>query len=291
MTGEKSDRQTIAIPNQVRDALIVPKAPVPLPTSGTSFTLLQQNWIFGQQWKQADTTARNVVELKAGASEKDYLDAITQAARTARGREVTLAVGHGGAGHFRGLTQTMFDAVPNAAHGIEAHPFAITREVLELPDVAEKKDGKWTPRKIKVGNVITTLSQGSVDALSPRFDMMAKSGEILRAGGVSRFVLLACNVAKDAPPPGKKGFLQLLAEVLGVEIGAYGGLVAVGEVTFTNPGVPARTKEQMWIAMDESDTSRGRPPADDPDHASFHELPLTARLNVPAPPPPPPPTP
>ena len=287
MTGEKSDRQTIAIPNQVRDAMIVPRTSVPLPTSKTAFTILQQNWIFGQQWKQSDTTGRNVVELKVGAGEKDFLDAITQAAKTARGREVILAVGHGGAGDFRGLTQTVFDAVPNDTHGLESHPFAITREVLELPDVAEKKDGKWTPRRVVVGGVITTLSQGSIDALSPRFDMMSKCGEILRAGGVSRFVLLACNIAKDAPKAGKKGFLALLAAVLGVEVVAYGGLVAIGEVTFTNPGTPARTKEQIWIAMDETDTERGRPPGDDPDHASFHELPVTARLAVPAPAPPP----
>jgi hypothetical protein len=288
MSDEK-DRQTIAIPNQVRDAMIVPRASVPLPTAKTSFTLLQQNWIFSQQWKKADTTGRNVVECKVGGVEKDYLDAITQAAKTARGREVILAVGHGGAGDFRGLTQTVFDAIPNAAHGLESHPFAITREVLELPDIAEKKDGKWVPKKIKVGNVITTESQGKVDSLVPRFEMMQKSGEILRAGGVSRFVLLACNVAKDAPKNGKKDFLSLLAGVLGVEVVAYGGLVAIGEVTFKDPGRAAETKEQIWIAMDETDTSKGRPPDDDRDHASFHELPATARLSAAPPPSPAPP--
>ena len=293
MAGEKDDRKTIATPAQLRDAMIVPNKRVSLPTSKTTFTILEQNWIFSQQWKQADTAARTVVEAKIGGVAADYLDAIKQASLTARGHEVILAVGHGGAGDFRGLTQTVFDSVPNAAHGLESHPFAITRAVLELPEIAERKNGSWTPRRIQEpGGVISQASQGSVDALVPRFEMMEQSGVLLRAGGVSRFVLLACNIGKDQPRPGKKGFLALLAEILGVEVVAYTGLVAIGEVTFTTPGLPARTKEQMWIATDETDVSRGRPPSDDPDHPSFHEVPLTSRVTAVAPPPaPPPPTP
>ncbi len=280
-----ADRKTVAIPNQIRDAMIVPNTRVPLPTSKSSFTVLEQNWIFAQQWKKFDSTARNVVELRVGGTAADYLAAIKAASQTARGKEVILAVGHGGAGSFRGLTQTVFDSIPNASEGLEKHPFAITREVLDLPDVAEKVNGQWTPRAIKdpKTGVITRELQGSIDKLSPRFDMLAAGGEILRAAGVARFVILACNIGKDSPPAGKNGFLELLASVLGVDVVAYRGLVAIGEVSFTNPGVPANTKEQIWIATDETDVNRGRPAQDDPDHASFHEVPLTARVTAAAP--------
>lgn len=294
--GEKDDRKTIATPQQLRDVMIVPNTHVPLPTSKTTFPVFQQNWIFAQQWKQADSAARAVVEAKVNGVDTDYLDAIKQASQVARGHEVILAVGHGGAGDFRGLTQTVFDSVPNDAAGLAAHPFAVTRAVLELPEIAEKKNGSWTPRRIQEpGGVISQASQGTVDALSPRFEMMVKSGELLRAGGVSRFVLLSCNIGKDRPKAGKKAFLSLLAEILGVEVAGFTGLVAIGEVTFTNPGVPARMKEQIWIATDETDLSRGRPPSDDPDHASFHEVPTSSRVTAappppPAPPPAPPPT-
>jgi hypothetical protein len=287
-----ANRTTAAIPNQIRDAMIVPDARVPLPTTQNRFTALQQNWIFAQQWKTADSAARNVVELRLGAGAADYLAAIEKASQRARGKEVILAVGHGGAGGFRGLTQTVFDAIPNAAEGLEKHPFAITRQVLELPDVAEKIDGRWMPRAIKDPRtgVIARESQGSVDQLSPRFDMLAASGGILRAAGVARFVVLACNLGKDVPPAGKKGFLDLLAGVLGVDVVAYRGLVAIGEVTFTSQGASATTKEQIWIALDETDANRGRPPQDDPAHASFHDVPLTARVTASAPSAPPAPT-
>jgi hypothetical protein len=286
MGGETKDRQAIATPSQLRDVMIVPDTRVPLPTSKSSFDLLQQNWIFSQQWKQADPGGRGVVELRVGGGEKDFLDAIKQAAQAARGHEIILAVGHGGAGHFRGLTQTVFDAIPNAEHGLENHPFAIKRDILDLPDVAEKKDGKWVPKAIRDSNgVITRVSQGTVDARATLFEMMTRAGELMRAAGVSRFVIVACNVAKDQPPAGKKAFHELLAAILGVDVVVYGGLVAIAEVTFTNPGQPARTKEQIWIAMDEKDPDNGRPPAADPDHASFHELPQTARVvaRVPSP--------
>jgi len=99
----------------------------------------------------------------------------------------------------------------------------------------------------------------------------------------ARFVILACNIGKDSPPAGKQGFLDRLASILGVEVVAYRGRVAIGEVVFTNPGVPANTKEQIWIATDETDVNRGRPSQDDPDHASFHDVPLTARVTAAAP--------
>ena len=283
----QADRKTVAIPNQIRDAMIVPKSRVPLPTSDNRFTVLQQNWIFAQQWKKFDSAARNVVELEVGAAAAGYLAAIKAASQTARGKEVILAVGHGGAGGFRGLTQTVFDAVPNAVEGLEKHPLAITRQVLELPDVAEKVNGRWTPRAIKDPRtgVISRESQERIDQLSPRLDMLAAGGEIMRAAGVARFVILACNVGKDAPPAGKKGFLELLASILGVDVVAYRSLVAIGEVTFTRPGEAASTKEQIWIAFDETDANRGRPAQDDPDHPSFHDLPLTARVTAAAPPP------
>jgi hypothetical protein len=289
----KADRKTIAIPNLIRDAMIVPNTRVPLPTAKSTFTVLEQNWIFAQQWKKFDTTARNVVELRVGGAAADYLAAINAASQTARGREVILAVGHGGAGDFRGLSQTVFDSIPNADHGLETHPFAVSRTVLDLPDVAVKANGQWTPRAIKdpKTGVTTRIEQGSIDKLSPRFDLIAASGEIMRAAGVARFVVLACNIGKDSPPPGKKGFLDLLASILGVEVVAYRGLVAIGEVVFTNPGVPANTKEQIWIATDETDVNRGRPSQDDPDHASFHDVPLTARVTAAAPSPSPSPTP
>jgi len=291
MSGE--ERNTIAIPNQIRDAMIVPNTRVPLPTSQPGpFSVPQQNWIFGQQWKKFDTTGRNVVELKLGGVAADYLAAIKLAAQNARAKEVILAVGHGGAGDFRGVSQTVFDSIPNATHGLTDHPFAITREVLDLPTVAEKVNGQWIARKIKdpKTGLITTIAQATVDKRAALFEMLASSGQTLRAGGVARFVLLACNIGRDVPPPGQPGFLALLASILGVDVVAYRGLVAIGEVTFTNPGVPANTKEQIWIATDETDTSRGRPPSDDPDHASFHDVPLTARVtanapSVPAPPP------
>ncbi len=51
MGDENNDRRTVAVPSQLRDVMIVPNARVSLPTGKDSFALLEQNWIFGQQWK------------------------------------------------------------------------------------------------------------------------------------------------------------------------------------------------------------------------------------------------
>jgi len=282
--GNEKDRKAVAVPAQLRDAMIVPATRVQLPTSQSSFKLPEQNWIFAQQWMRADANQRGVVELRVGGDDKDFLRAVRQAAQSARGRDVILAVGHGGAGDFRGLTQTVFDALPEEAHGLERHRFAITREVLDLPQIAEKIDGKWVPKRVQLPNGVTaTASQSDVDARVPRYEMMVAAGDILRSGGVARLVILACNMAKDKVGAGGKRFHERLAEILGVGVVVFGGLVAIAEVTFTEPGKPARTKEQIWIAMDENDVEHDRPPSDDPDHPSFSEIPQTARLAAPAP--------
>jgi hypothetical protein len=275
MGNEDKPKQTIATPPQMVDVMIVPRAPVQRLTSATSLTVFQQNWVFAKQWRAASPSSRLVVEIPVDGTLADFEAAMTTAANKARGKEVTLAVGHGGAGSFRGLTQTVFDTIPETPHGMLHHRGAMTRAVLDLEKIAEKKGGKWVPREVVINGVKHVESQATVDDLSPRYDALTRVSEKLRVGGVSAFRILSCNIGKDAQ------FGSDLQKKLGIGLRLYGGLVAIAEASWTETGKPELVKEQVWIVDDEDAPSANRPPDDDPDHPSFHEIPTHRQRSFP----------
>ncbi len=265
MGGPEAPKETIATPPQLRDVMIVPRAPARNLSGNSTLTVFQQNWLFAQQWLRASPSTRMVVEVPVDGQLADIEAAFTTAIAKARGKEITLCIGHGGAGSFRGLTQTVFDTLPESAHGMIDHRGAMTREVLDFETIAEKQNGKWVPKPS--GPAKLTLSQAKIDSLSPRFELLTRLGDKLKAGGVGRLRILSCNIGLDAQ------FGRDLAKKLGVELRLYRGLVAMAEVAFTSPGKPDDVREQVWIVDDENDPEGNRPPTDDKDHASFHEIP------------------
>jgi hypothetical protein len=253
------------------DVMIVPLARVQTVTSQTDLTVHQQNWRFAQQWKAQAPTQREVIELAiTPASPRPtalvaFRDAFRRAGQLARGKEVILFVGHGGATQS-GRTQTVFDLLPEPGP-LSSHTLAFTREVLDLPLIARKSGGSWTPTP-EAANRGT--SQRDVDVLSPRFDAMCDAAQSMVQGGVKRFTVLSCNVGRDLP------FAQDFAtRVVGLETRMYKGWVSVREVTFGT-----RVLEQIWITLDHDHPENDAPPDTDETHASFHEVPTRHELVV-----------
>lgn len=269
MAGE-NDKTAAAVPSQLKDVMLVPNTRVALPISmAKNYTVMQQNWIFGQQWLKKDPANRAVIELKKDGAASDFHDALRAAARMAHGREVILAVGHGGAGDFRGLSQTVFDTMPESQHDMSTHKLSITREVLDLPDVAEKKGGKWGPKRSGGGVIVT---DPRIEELGVRHDYIEEAGKILAGAGVARLVILACNLGKDRTTP---RFHERLAALLGVGVDVFSGLIAIAEASDGRA-----TKEQLWVVANEEKPEANRPPSDDLSHESFHEVPKDRRLSA-----------
>src|ERR1700682_633532 len=142
------DKTTIATPSQIVDVMIVPRAPVTNLNRNSKLTIFQQNWLFAKQWREANPSSRAVVELPINGTLAQLEAAVQTAAAKASGKRVVLCVGHGGAGSFRGVTQTVFGSLPETAPGMLKHVGAMTREVVvDFPDIAEMKGGKWVPKK------------------------------------------------------------------------------------------------------------------------------------------------
>lgn len=261
-------QQGTAKPPGAVDVMIVPRAPVTHLTGRSTLSIFQQNWLFAKQWRESSPSTRAVVEEPVNGRLADFEAAVKKAAAKARGKRVVLCVGHGGAGGFRGLTQTVFDTLPETAPKMLNHVGAMTREVVvEFPEMAEKKKGKWVPKPRKVNGVTVTESQAKIDSLSPRFETLLKIGKLLQNGHVHDFTVLSCNAGLDAT------FGAALAKRLGVEVHLYDRLVAMAESVWTKPGRPDVVKTQVWLVRDETNPGANRPPSSDPDHASFHEIP------------------
>jgi hypothetical protein len=262
------DKTTIATPSQIVDVMIVPRAPATNLTGRSTLTVFQQNWLFAKQWREQSPSARAIVEVPLNGRLADLEAAVQTAAARAAGKRVVLCVGHGGAGSFRGLTQSVFDTLPETASGMIDHVGAMTSEiVVEFLEMAEKKDGKWVPKPRRVGGVTVTESQAKIDRLAPRFETLLKVGKLLQDAHVHDFTLLSCNAGRDA------AFGAALAKRLGVEVHLYDRLVAMAESVWTETDKPDVVKTQVWLVRDEANPEANRPPSDDLNHASFHEIP------------------
>jgi hypothetical protein len=261
-------QQGTAKPPQAVDVMIVPRAPATNLTRRSTLTIFQQNWLFARQWRKSSPSTRAVVEVPVNGRLADLEAAVQTAAAKASGKRVVLCVGHGGAGSFRGLTQSVFDSLPETAQGMLNHVGAMTSEVVvEFRKIAENKGGKWVPKRRSVGGVIVTESQAKIDSLAPRFETLLKIGKLLQDAHVHDFTVLSCNAGRDA------AFGAALAKRLGVEVHLYDRLVAMAEAVFTKTGQPDVVKTQVWLVQNEAAPAANRPPSDDPDHASFHEIP------------------
>lgn len=274
------DTVTVAAPSQMKTVLIAPLAPTPTPylKYKGARSVFQQNWAFAQQWKSKSPGDRVVLTIALNAPISAFVQAVKQAAAIAQGREVVLFVGHGGSADYRGLTETVFDSVPETSHGLSTHLHTIKADVFRVPIIAKKINGKWTAQPYKndpKDTVSTTESQATVDALAPRYDALLEISAELRKNKVGAFVILACNVALDAK------FLGKLQSILGIPVVGYSGLVAIAETIFySDPKntVVDQILEQIWIS---SDGSAGQPSVDDANDPTFYEIPTNKRVRVP----------
>jgi hypothetical protein len=98
--------------------------------------------------------------------------------------EVLLFVGHGGAGGFRGLTETMFDTIPETG-GLSTHQHRITSTTLfDLERSAEKKGDVWTWKALPSGVVQTqdTFPDGEkLTWAGHKWDKLGELGDALKS--------------------------------------------------------------------------------------------------------------
>jgi hypothetical protein len=121
--------------------------------------LLEQNWLWAKQWKEAVPSDRETVSVPVnGDIDRDFLPAVRKAASLASGKYVILFTGHGGRGPtgatVNQITRFQFDTVPEpGAVRLDNHTRAITADVLNFLNVAQQQDGKWVPKPQNMGNV------------------------------------------------------------------------------------------------------------------------------------------
>lgn len=239
-------------PPSVPAAMLVPAASVKRPiTMEADFSTYQQNWIWAQQWKERDPK-RHVIELPMSGSveqlQSAFVAGVAKAAEKAPGGEVILFVGHGTAGDS-GSPQAAFDALPEQPeHALSQHKLSITREVVDLTDIAMKQGGRW------VSKDSTQTSSTKLDDLGRRFDMIEAAGKAMR-GKAKTFVLLSCNVGQDLRAGGGLRLHQRLAAIMGVEVVCFSAFVATGQATDEKgrPGI------QLWFKVGRTNPVEGRP--------------------------------
>ena len=252
------------------DVIIVPDVGSASATQKKSgeFALFSENATFAEQWRKFAGARRRLVKIPIDGTLSDFETAVTSAAASANAGDIILFVGHGGAGGFRGLSNTVFDTTPSSTHGMSTHPNAINTDVLNLPNIAKQDaSGKWI-----ANDKVSTDAQQKVDALAVKFEMLKRLGSVLSQGKVARFIVAACNMAKDPP------FGFNLAKLLKTTVGGYDKLLATNGVTFTNPGKPTQNLVQCWLMSTDDppadlNSDPNHPPSDDPNHSSFHEIP------------------
>ncbi|MEO8449455.1 MAG: hypothetical protein ABI647_06685 [Gemmatimonadota bacterium] len=258
--------QAILKVNLTFDVMIIPTMAGQTRTQQNTheFGILSDNAQWGKQWFDHAPARRALVELAPGASLDDFRNAIKTAAAKAAKGDVFLLVGHGGAGGFRGLNQTVFDPVPDLTSGLSNHKNTVTSDVVALEDRATR-----TAPRVWVTKATNPASDDKqqIDNLSRRWEAMSDAGDSLRAGNVKRFVIMACNFAKD------RAFGTRLAKIMKMTIGGYDKLLAIGAEIFSNPSV---TLQSAWISADPTlnpDPDRPTAASTDRNHKSFHEVP------------------
>jgi len=243
-----------------------------------SRNLFEQNWQFGQQWQAFKREDRVVLELPFGQALNFLELALNVAAATAReGRDVALLTGHGVA-QTGANNESAFDTLPERGKMV-THKHVITSQVLDLPTLADNKDGRWIAKK-DPGLKTDSAKQALVDSLAPRFDMLVRVGAVFKQRKVGSFTVLSCNVGRDSD------FQSKLARLLNTKVRMYEDLLAMGAEIFSGP---FESKELAWLVpvAERANPDKSRPSIKLPDgtfdrkHVRFHELPPGLRSRSP----------
>jgi len=269
----EGEKKTPAVAKRApKHVMLVPKVAFELSFEKTNSDHAESR-AFGEQWKDHDSANRTLEEVPVGGSLQDFEDAMKKAAVIAHGKDIALFVGHGGAGGFRGLTETVFDTVPDNGP-LSTHKHRITKRTVILDELAVHNGTKWVPKVFTRPNGVkeTKIKQTEVDELAPKFEMLERLRPVLQKNGVKRLIVISCNVGKDAD------FGKALAKRMGIRVSLYTKLIAVAPAEEVVGG-KATVRAQIWPMVDQANPSKGRPPHDDPDHPSFHEIPTDFQVS------------
>jgi hypothetical protein len=243
-----------------RDVMIVPDiaAATAAQKKSEEFKLFINLAGFAQQWRKYAGARRSVMTMPIDCTMADFERVVAAAAAKAVKGDVLLDVGHGGTEGSRGLASTVFDATPNSTHGIANHPNAINSEVLSLPFIATKNAaGQWIAND--------PVNQPNIGKLVARFEALSRVGAILKQNKVARFIVVTCNMSKDA------NFGPRLAKVMQVPAGGYLKSVLTDMVQPTG----TTSFVQIWLSDVDPpvEPDPNQPPFNDPTTPSFHEIP------------------
>lgn len=215
--------------------------------------IMRANNDFAKQWAAADPQHRKVLEINVDATWADFEKTMLQAAKIARGREIILMTGHGGAAGERGVSESTMDTVPESDHRLSKHKHSIkAQDIAALQGIAKLEGDKLVP--------IPPNAQSMVDSFDPwKFLGLLKIGKAFRENGVSQFTGLTCNIGRDTQ------FGYTMANLLQTKFRAYKNLVATGEEL---------GQIQVWIVEDEDNQTANQPEHNgEKNHPSFHEIP------------------
>ena len=237
--------------------------------------VFEQNWLWGQQWQAHDPLNRVVLELPFDAPLSTFELGLRIAAATARnGKDILLLTGHGVAQNGV-LSESAFDTLPERGR-MATHRHTITTQVLDLPTLADKVNGRWVAKR----GADQRDQQVLVDRLAPRFDVLDRAGAVFQEHKVRSFIVLSCNVGEDTD------FHTELARRLRVPVKMYQGLLAMSGEIFAGP---REAKVLAWVVPENEreDPTRSKPDIRLPDgtfnrtHSQFHNPPPGLRTSPP----------
>lgn len=230
---------------QPRDMMLIPAVLPPNIFSVKEARVFNENRAWAGQWKAKLPGERGTVEIGTSASLAAVISAFRQAASQARGKEVILFAGHGADASISSLSQAAFDLAPEPGL-MNTHTNVITDEVTKLEEVADRINGKFSPKTIVGPDGIkrTLANQASIDLLSPRFEALEQIGKALRDAGVTQLRLLTCDVGAELQ------FADRIAKITGMRVVCYLDLVQTVELAFQVTGRNDFTKIEIFIGPD-----------------------------------------
>jgi hypothetical protein len=263
--------------------MIIPDTPVRriLPKgqalSPKDLSLHQQNWVFAQQFRDVAPGPRQLITVPLdGSLQTDFAKAIREAAAKAeKGGMVILFTGHGtraactgGACTFgQALSTFAFETVPETKM---PKTKKIDAKTLTFLDLAEKQGDKWVPKaRTRPGTTIKeSESQGAIDALAPKWEILQVMKSAFTANGTDRLVLLTCSVGTFPKE------CQALADIIKTTVVAYRDKIATAEFTppFKEPPNNVIRPVYCWCTASPNSINAPRPD------------PLTTALQTPQPP-------
>lgn len=252
---------------QPRDIMLIPAALPANVFSVQEARVFNENRLWAGQWKGKVSGERGTVEIATRASLAAVVSAFRQAASQARGREVILFAGHGADATISSLGQAAFDLGPEPGL-MNTHTNVITDQVTKLEEIADRSNGKFTPKTIVLPDgTKQTASQGSIDLLSPRFEALEQIGKALRDAGVTQLRLLTCDVGAEPQ------FADRIAKITGMRVVCYLQLVQTAQVDFTEAPPSKKvlfSKIEIFVGPDGSSPPSVSDPSTFAKVADFH---------------------